>query len=103
VIRLKTVWVALLASFVVFVSQGRAQEGARPNVVFILADDLGWGELGCYGQEKIRTPRLDRSDTFARGDPAKNIFLRARLADGKSRCCDRRHCRAATTVALTSI
>lgn len=28
-------------------------------MVFILADDLGWGELGCYGQEKIRTPRLD--------------------------------------------
>ncbi|MFT5732409.1 MAG: arylsulfatase A [Planctomycetota bacterium] len=34
---------------------------ARPtNVVLILADDLGWGELGCYGQEKIRTPNLDR-------------------------------------------
>lgn len=32
----------------------------RPNFVFILADDLGWGELGCYGQQKIRTPNLDR-------------------------------------------
>ena len=30
------------------------------NVVFILADDLGWGELGCYGQEKIPTPNIDR-------------------------------------------
>ena len=30
------------------------------NVVFILADDLGWGELGCYGQKKIPTPHLDR-------------------------------------------
>lgn len=29
-------------------------------MVFILADDLGWGEVGCYGQEKIRTPNLDR-------------------------------------------
>ena len=35
-------------------------ETARPNVVLILADDLGWGELGCYGQQKIRTPNLDR-------------------------------------------
>jgi arylsulfatase A len=32
----------------------------RLNVVFILADDLGWGELGCYGQQKIPTPNLDR-------------------------------------------
>lgn len=32
----------------------------RPNVVFIVADDLGWGELGCYGQRRIRTPNLDR-------------------------------------------
>src|SRR4051794_27211497 len=31
----------------------------RPNVVFILADDLGWGDLGCYGQAKIRTPSID--------------------------------------------
>ncbi|MHB1307857.1 MAG: sulfatase-like hydrolase/transferase [Limisphaerales bacterium] len=33
---------------------------ARLNVVFLLADDLGWGELGCYGQTKIPTPHLDR-------------------------------------------
>jgi arylsulfatase A-like enzyme len=34
--------------------------GARPNIVFILADDLAMGDLGCYGQKKIRTPSLDR-------------------------------------------
>jgi len=32
----------------------------KPNIIFIMADDLGYGELGCYGQEKIRTPHLDR-------------------------------------------
>ncbi|GAB6164912.1 arylsulfatase [Thermostilla marina] len=33
---------------------------AKPNIIFIMADDLGYGELGCYGQELIQTPRIDR-------------------------------------------
>ena len=36
-----------------------ARDG-KPNVIFILADDLGYKELGCYGQTKIRTPHLDK-------------------------------------------
>lgn len=32
----------------------------RPNIVYIVADDLGFGDLGCYGQKTIRTPNLDR-------------------------------------------
>jgi len=35
-------------------------QARRPNIVFILADDLGYGDLGCYGQKKIRTPNIDR-------------------------------------------
>ncbi len=43
------------------VSLGMVRAANRPrHVVFILADDLGWGELGCYGQEKIKTPHLDQ-------------------------------------------
>lgn len=33
---------------------------SRPNVIYIYADDLGYGELGCYGQQKIKTPNLDK-------------------------------------------
>ncbi|MEW6997791.1 sulfatase-like hydrolase/transferase [Colwelliaceae bacterium BS250] len=36
----------------------------RPNIVFLLADDLGYGEIGSYGQEKIKTPNLDKLATM---------------------------------------
>ncbi len=40
--------------------RGAAPDTKRPNIIFMMADDLGYGHLGCYGQEKIRTPRIDR-------------------------------------------
>ena len=45
--------------FTVFVS-ATAFAADRPNLIWIMADDLGYGELGCYGQKVIATPHLDR-------------------------------------------
>ena len=50
-----------LLAFLLFAQLGvlRAAESVKPNVLFIIADDLGWGDLRCYGNPVIDTPVLD--------------------------------------------
>ncbi len=54
--------IVLLASLSLQADQGegKANGGGRPNIVYILVDDLGYGDLGCYGQQKFGTPNIDR-------------------------------------------
>jgi arylsulfatase A-like enzyme len=52
--------VALAALALGLALTSRLGAADKPNIVFILADDLGYGDLGCFGQTKIRTPTLDR-------------------------------------------
>jgi arylsulfatase len=61
-----------------------ADKPAKPNVIFILADDLGSAELGCYGQKKIRTPNLDR--VAAEGMRFTQFYAGSPVC-APSRCC----------------
>lgn len=56
----------------------------KPNIVFILADDLGYGDIGCYGQRQIRTPNLDR--LAAQGVRFTQCYAGSTVC-APSRCC----------------
>lgn len=52
---------ALLSAFAAgSATIGKTQTIQKPNIVYILADDLGYGDLSCYGQKKFKTPNIDR-------------------------------------------
>ncbi|MFI3306432.1 MAG: arylsulfatase [Rikenellaceae bacterium] len=55
----KPILFAVVATFVAAVSTLQAKQSA-PNVIFIMVDDLGYGDLSCYGAELISTPNIDR-------------------------------------------
>jgi uncharacterized sulfatase len=60
-----------------------ARGESKPNVIFILADDLGYGDLGCYGQELIKTPRIDQ---MAREGMRFTNFYAGNTVCAPSRC-----------------
>jgi arylsulfatase A-like enzyme len=53
-------WKFLFSFFCALCAAGGQLSAEPPNIIFILADDLGYGDLGCYGQRQIQTPNLDR-------------------------------------------
>ena len=50
----------LLAPLTVFPAGEKSAPAHKPNIIFILADDLGWTDLGCFGSRFYETPNLDR-------------------------------------------
>ena len=49
----------VLLSLLSFIPLLESLAGKRPNVIIVMADDMGWSDIGCYGSE-IETPNLDR-------------------------------------------
>lgn len=70
-------------SFTNFAMHGCSQR-KKPNIIFIMADDLGYGDLGCYGQDKIKTPNLD--DLAAEGIRFTQHYAGSTVC-APSRCC----------------
>lgn len=80
----------LLTALLLLAVAGRAAAGPGPNVIVILTDDLGYGDLGCYGSTTIATPAIDRmaregvrfTDAYAAApfcSPARAALLTGRL------------------------
>jgi arylsulfatase A len=83
------------------VSTGSDLAGSPPNIVIIFADDLGYGDLSCYGSPTIRTPRLDRmaaeglrfTDFYTAAEvctPSRAALLTGRYPVRNGMCGDRR-------------
>ena len=50
----------IVAAILVVTQSGAQSAAARPNVVVVLCDDLGYGDLACYGSPTVQTPHIDR-------------------------------------------
>ncbi len=66
------------------IGQAHKKENSKPNFIIILADDLGYGETGCYGQKLIRTPNIDK---MAEQGMRFTDFYAGSTVCAPSRCC----------------
>ena len=66
-------WIIVAAACVLMTGLALIQAQRPPNVIIILADDLGYGDLGSFGSPNIRTPRLDRM--VAEGQKWTNFYV----------------------------
>ncbi|MDY3552997.1 arylsulfatase [Gemmata sp. JC717] len=74
---------AVLLAVALLAPSGRAADAPKPNIVLIVADDLGCFELGCYGQTKIKTPHIDK---LAQGGAKLTRFYSGSPVCAPSRC-----------------
>ncbi len=56
----KVIITLVIIPFILSCNKKDSGESNPPNIIYILADDLGYGDLGCYGQQRIKTPEIDQ-------------------------------------------
>ena len=71
-------------SFLISSCAGEMKEEIKPNIVFILADDLGYTDLSCYGATGLKTPNLDK---MAKEGIRFTDFYAGSTVCAPSRCC----------------
>ena len=55
-----TLWVALLSTIAATANTRTLAASSKPNIVFIFADDWGWGDLSCHKHPYLKTPNIDK-------------------------------------------
>jgi arylsulfatase A-like enzyme len=76
-------WAAgMISVFSLSACQSEQSQEKKPNIIYILADDMGYADLGCYGQQIIKTPNLDQLAAegmkFTRHYAGSNVFAPSR-------------------------
>ena len=79
---MKRITFLFLAVFSMWIAPA-TQAADKPNIIFILADDLGYGDIGCFGQKLIKTPRIDQM--AAEGMKLTNFYAGSTVC-APSRC-----------------
>lgn len=66
-------WLLLLAGAIGLLTKSVDAQTNRPNFIFLLTDDIGWGDIGVYGNKQVKTPKID--SLAARGIRFRNAYV----------------------------
>ena len=67
--------ISLFGILVSEIAWGQTNKGKKPNIIFIIADDVSWDDIGCYGNPAVRTPNIDK--IAKQGIRFDNVYLTA--------------------------